>query len=127
LTKQQKVIASVVLAVVLLSLGWTLLPFRFADAVDCGPPLLGAEPGPYDSGGQGFIKPERDCHNKAKSRLTVAAVAMFVANVVGIAAAATKPVSRECLAGNHDDCTEWWPAELGAAAEGYACQCECHY
>ena len=51
---------------------------------------------------------------------------MFVAHVVGIAAAAIKPVSRECLAGNHDDCTEWSPAELGAAGESYGCQCDCH-
>jgi hypothetical protein len=126
LTKQQKVIASVVLAVVLISLGWTLLPFRFADAVDCGPPLLGAEPGPYDSGGQGFIKPERDCHNKAKSRLTVAAVASLLAVVVGVVSLAAKPESAECLNGNHDACSQWWPAELGPGGEGFSCQCGCH-
>jgi hypothetical protein len=126
-TKQQKVISSVVLAVVLLSLGWTLLPFRFADAVDCGPPLLGAKPGKYEDRGIGFIKPERDCHNTAKSRLTVAAVASFVAVVVGVVALASKPVSAACLNGNHEDCTEWWPAELGPSGESFACQCDCHY
>jgi hypothetical protein len=126
-TRQQKVISSAVLAIVLISLGWTLLPFRFADAVDCGPPLLGAKPGKYEDHGIGFIKPDRDCHNTAKSRLTVAAVASFVAAVIGVVSVAAKPVSAQCLAGNHEDCTEWWPAELGTSGESFACQCDCHY
>lgn len=126
MTKQQKVVAGVVLAILLLSVGWVLLPFRFANTLDCGPPLLGAKPGEYVETGQGFIKPERDCHNKAKSRLTVAAVASLLAVVVGVVSLAAKPLSAECLNGNHDDCSQWWPAELGPAGEGFSCQCTCH-
>lgn len=126
MSKQQKIISGVVLGILLLAVGYTLIPFRFADAVDCGAPLLGAKPGKYVETGQGFIKPERDCHNAARSRLAVAAVAAFLAMGIGVAALATKNVSSNCLNGNHEDCTEWWAAELGPAAEGYACQCSCH-
>src|SRR5207248_3529313 len=120
-TKPQKYICFAALAVVLIAVGWTLLPFRFADAVDCGPPLLGAKPGAYESRGVGLIKPDRDCHDKAKSRLTVAAVASLLA--VGTAAAALylQPLSRQCMSGNHDECPEWWPAALGPAGEGFSC------
>lgn len=126
MTKQQKVVAGVVLTILLLSVGWVLLPFRFADAVDCGPPLLGAEPGEYIDTGQGFINPERDCHNKAKSRLTVAATASLLAVVVGVVALTAKPQSAECLNGDHDACSQWWPAELGPTGEEFSCQCSCH-
>ena len=126
MTKQQKVVSGVVVAILLLSVGWVLLPFRFADAVDCGPPLLGAEPGEYVETGQGFINPERDCHNKAKSRLTVAATASLLAVVVGVVSLTVKPQSAECLNGDHDACSQWWPAELGPAGEEFSCQCSCH-
>jgi len=125
-TKQQKVVAGVVLTILVLSVGWVLLPFRFADAVSCGPPLLGAKPGKYVETGRGFIKPERDCHNKAKSRLTVSAVASLLAVVVGAVAMTAKPESAECINGNHEDCTQWWPAEMGPTAEEFSCQCRCH-
>ncbi|MFN2606766.1 MAG: hypothetical protein ABR511_02535 [Acidimicrobiales bacterium] len=126
MTKQQKIISGVVLAILLLAVGYSLIPFRFADAVNCGPPLLGAKPGPYVDRGIGFIEPTRDCHNAGKSRLAVSAVAAFVAMGIGVAALATKNISANCLNGNHEDCTEWWAAELGEGAEGYACQCSCH-
>ncbi|HEX2274837.1 MAG TPA: hypothetical protein VHG90_13260 [Acidimicrobiales bacterium] len=126
MTKQQKVVSGVVVAILLLSVGWVLLPFRFADAVDCGPPLLGAEPGEYVETGQGFINPERDCHNKAKSRLTVAATASLLAVVVGVVSLTVKPQSAECLNGDHDACSQWWPAELGPTGEEFSCQCTCH-
>jgi hypothetical protein len=126
LTKQQKVISGVVLGILLLALGYTLLPFRFANAVDCGPPLLGAKPGKYEDRGIGFIKPDRDCRNAARSRLAVAAVTAILAMGVGVAALASKNISASCLKGNHEDCTEWWAAELGEGGEGYSCQCSCH-
>ncbi len=127
LTKEQKIISSVVLGILLLAVGYSLLPFRFADAVNCSPPLLGGNPGKYEDRGQGFIKPERDCRNAARSRLAVSAVTSLVAMGVGVAALASKNESANCLNGNHEDCTEWWAAEMSEAASGYACQCSCHY
>jgi len=127
LTKEQKIISGVVLAILVLAVGYTLLPFRFANAVDCGPPLLGGKAGKYEDRGLGFIKPSRDCHNAARSRLAVAAVTSFVAMGVGVAALASKNESQSCLNGNHEDCTEFWPAEMSEKASGYACQCSCHY
>ena len=127
LSKEQKVISGVVLVILLLAIGYTLIPFRFADAVDCGPPLLGGKPGKYEDRGLGFIKPARDCKNAARSRLAVAAVTSFVAMGVGVAALASKNISANCLNGNHEDCTEWWTAELGEGGQGYSCQCGCHY
>ena len=44
MTRQQKIVPIVVLAVIALSLVWALIPFKFADIVDCGAPLLGAHP-----------------------------------------------------------------------------------
>jgi hypothetical protein len=125
-TKQQRIISIVVLAVVLLSVAWTLLPFRFADAVNCGPALLGAKPGHYDDHGRGLINPKRDCHDKGKSRLTVAAIASLVAVIVGASTLAVHPVSAQCLRGGHEECPHWWPAALGPGGEGFACQCGCH-
>ena len=127
LTKEQKIISGVVLGILLLAIGYTLIPFRFADAVNCSPPLLGGKPGEYEDRGQGFIKPERDCRNAARSRLAVAAVTSLLAMGVGVAALASKNISANCNSGNHEDCTEWWPAEMSEAAAGYACQCTCHY
>jgi hypothetical protein len=125
-SKQQRIVSIGVLVVLLLAVGWTLLPFRFADAVDCGPPLLGAKPGHYDEKGVGLINPKRDCHNTAKSRLTFAAVASLIAVVTGAATIALQPVSRFCAAGNHEECPEWWPAALGPFGESLSCQCSCH-
>lgn len=127
LTKQQKIISGVVLGILVLAIGYALLPFRFADAVNCGPPLLGAKPGKYVERGIGFIKPDRDCRNAARSRLAVAAVTAILAMGVGVATLASKNISASCLNGNHEECTEWWAAELGPGGEGYSCQCSCHY
>ncbi|MGI9033392.1 MAG: hypothetical protein ACR2HY_06870 [Acidimicrobiales bacterium] len=126
LTKEQKVITGVVLAILVLAIGYTLIPFRFADAVNCGPPLLGAKPGHYEEKGTGFIKPDRDCRNAARSRLAVAGVTAILAMGVGVASLASKNISTSCLNGDHEDCTEWWTAELGEGGEGYSCQCSCH-
>lgn len=126
MTKQQKIISLVVLGVLVLAVGWTLLPFRFADTVDCGPALLGGNPGTFDDKGRTLVNPVRDCHNTAKSRLTVAAVASLIAVLAGAAALAFQPISHHCAGGDHQSCADWWPAALGPLGRNLACQCECH-
>jgi hypothetical protein len=126
-TRQQKVVPIVVLAVIALSLVWALIPFKFADIVDCGAPLLGAHP-KNSAPGTSFIDPKVDCLSKGKSRLSVSAVAAFLAVLAGTAIISFKPISSACTAGNHDDCREWWLAvALGDAGNGLSCQCECHF
>lgn len=126
MTRQQKVVPIVVLVVIALSLVWSLIPFKFADIVNCGAPLLGAHP-KNSAPGTSFIDPEVDCRSKGKSRLSVSAVAAFLAVFVGTAIMSFKPISSSCAAGNHDDCREWWLAvALGDAGAGLGCQCECH-
>lgn len=126
MSKQQRIVAIGVLVVLVLAVGWTLLPFRFADAVDCGPPLLGAKPGHFDDKGSSLINPTRDCRNSARSKLTFAAVAALIAVVTGAVTIALQPVSRYCIAGDHERCPEWWPAALGPFGDTLSCQCECH-
>jgi hypothetical protein len=125
-TTQQKVIPFAVLFVVALALVWSLIPFRFADVVDCEAPLFGAQPknaAPPTS----FINPEEDCRSKGKSRLSVSAVTAFVAVLAGTAILNLKPISSSCAGGDHDSCREWWlAAALGDAGTGLGCQCECH-
>jgi hypothetical protein len=125
-TKQQRIMSIVVLGVLVLAIGWTLIPFRFADTVNCGPPLLGAHPSGFHDQGRSLVSPERDCHDTARSRLTVAAVVSLIAVIAGAAALAFQPISRQCLAGGHEDCVEWWPAALGPFGHGLSCQCDCH-
>ena len=126
MTKQQKLVPVGVLFILALSVVWALLPFKFANIVDCGAPLLGAKP---NSGAPptSFINPKKDCLAKGKSRLSVSAVAAFVAVLAGTAMLSFKPVSSSCASGNHEDCREWWlAAALGDAGAGLGCQCECH-
>lgn len=126
MTRQQKIVPIVVLAVIALSLVWALIPFKFANIVDCGAPLLGAHP-ESTAPATSFIDPKVDCLSKGKSRLSVSAVAAFVAVLAGTAMLALKPISSSCASGNHDDCREWWlAAALGEAGAGLGCQCECH-
>lgn len=125
MTRQQKVIPFGVLFIVALAIIWSLIPFKFADVVDCEAPLFGASPktgAPPTS----FINPERDCLAKGKSRLSVSAVTAFVAVLAGTAMLTLKPVSSSCAKGDHDDCREWWSSFLGDAGAGLGCQCECH-
>jgi hypothetical protein len=125
-TRQQKIVPFAVLFVIALSLIWSLIPFKFADIVSCGPPLLGAH---AESGAPGtsFIDPKTDCRSKGKSRLSVSAVASFLAVLAGTAVINLKPISASCAAGDHDDCREWWLAiALGSAGTGLSCQCPCH-
>ena len=125
MTRQQKIVPFVVLAVIALSLVWALIPFNFANVVDCGPPLLGAH-NKNEAPVTSFIHAKSDCLAKGKSRLSVSAVASFLAVLVGAAVVSFKPISSACQAGNHDDCREWWLAALGDAGSGLSCQCECH-
>ena len=125
MTRQQKVVPFFVLAIIALSIVWALIPFNFANVVDCGAPLLGAH-NKNEAPVTSFIHAKSDCLAKGKSRLLVSAVAAFIAALVGTAMVGLKPISTSCAAGDHDDCREWWLAPLGAAAAGLGCQCECH-
>ncbi|MDQ6727140.1 MAG: hypothetical protein M3066_13375 [Actinomycetota bacterium] len=126
MTRQQKIVPFAVLFVIALSIVWSLIPFKFANVVDCGAPLMGAHP---KSGAPptSFIDPKVDCLSKGKSRLSVSAVAAFLAVLAGTAVLSFKPISSSCASGDHDACREWWlAAALGDAGAGLGCQCECH-
>lgn len=126
MTRQQKLVPIGVLFILALALVWSVIPFNFANVVDCEAPLFGAEP-KNEAPATSFIRPEEDCLAKGKSRLLVSAVASLVAVFAGTAMLAFKPVSSSCAAGNHHDCREWWlAAALGDAGRGLGCQCECH-
>jgi len=125
-TRQQKFVPFAVLFVIALAVVWSLIPFKFANIVDCGAPLMGAHPknaAPSTS----FINPKVDCLSKGKSRLSVSAVTAFLAVLAGTAVLSLKPISSSCASGDHDACREWWlAAALGDAGAGLGCQCECH-
>ena len=126
MTREQKLVPIGVLLIVAISVIWGLIPFNFANVVDCSAPRLGAEP-KNEAPATSFIDPKKDCLAKGKSRLSVSAVAAFGAVLAGTAMLAFKPISSSCSAGNHDDCREWWlAAALGDAGAGLGCQCECH-
>ncbi|MCA1691282.1 MAG: hypothetical protein LC733_03415 [Actinobacteria bacterium] len=124
MTKAQKILPVFVMVVILLAVGWSLLPFEFTRGVGCGAPLLGAKPD--NATPVGLIQPEKDCKSKAKSRLLVSAMISLAAAGVGTAAIALKPISLQCLGGNHDDCPYAWGNFLSDNFEGLGCQCECH-
>ena len=126
MTREQKVVPFAVLFVLALAVIWALIPFKFADVVNCSAPLFGAEP-KNSAPPTSFIDPKKDCLSKGKSRLSVSAVTAFVAVLAGTAVLSFKPVSSSCAAGDHDNCREWWlAAALGDAGAGLGCQCECH-
>lgn len=126
-TSQQKAAPVVALVVMLLAVGYSLIPFQFADAIDCGAPLLGAEAKTETAPSTGFIKPKEDCLASGKSRLTVSGVIAFVAVLTAAAAVGLRPLSAECNSGSHDDCRYWWPAGvLGSVGDRLGCQCDCH-
>jgi len=124
-TKAQKVVPVAVLLVMLAAVGWVLLPFDFTSKVSCNAPLLGGEP--KDPTPVGLILPEQDCKSKAKSRLLVSALICLAVAGAGTAAIAFRPISQQCLSGNHDTCPDWWANLLSDNFEGLGCQCECHY
>ena len=125
MTRQQKLVPIGVLFIMALALVWTLIPFNFANVVDCEAPLFGAQP-KNEAPPTSFINAEDDCLSKGKSRLLVSATAAFLAALAGTAMLSFKPISASCAAGDHDDCREWWLAALGPAGVGLGCQCECH-
>jgi hypothetical protein len=125
-TTQQKAVPFFVLLIIALSVLWSLLPFDFANVVDCGPPLLGAK-NKNEAPPTSFINAEKDCKAKGKSRLSTSAVTAFVAVLAGTAIVSLKPISSSCASGDHDSCREWWlTVALGDAGAGLSCQCECH-
>lgn len=112
----------VVLVIIALAAGWSLLPFQFAEGVDCGPPLLGAKP--KSEASVGLILPKEDCRSKAKSRLLTSAMISLAAAGAGTALIALQPLSPQCFKGNHDACPDWW-ANL-VSSSGFGCECDCH-
>jgi len=124
-TRQQKLVPIGVLVVLVLALGWALVPFNFANVVDCEAPLFGADP-KNEAPGTSFINEEEDCLSKGKSRLLVSATASLLAVAAGAAMLTFKPISSSCSKGDHEDCREGWLAALGDSAAGLGCQCECH-
>ncbi len=125
MTTQQKVVPFAALAVIALALVWSLLPFQFADVVDCEAPLFGAN-NKNEAPPTSFINAEEDCKAKGKSRLSVTAVAAFVAVLAGAAIVGFKPISSSCASGNHESCREYWLAGVLGEGSGLSCQCECH-
>jgi hypothetical protein len=123
-TRIQKITPVAVLVVILLAVGWCLLPFQFTSGVDCGPPLLGGKAKSDVS--VGLVLPKIDCKSKARSRLLTSALIALAAAAAGTAAIALQPMSAACLAGRHDDCHEWWGNMLSDTFDGLGCQCECH-
>jgi DNA repair exonuclease SbcCD ATPase subunit len=70
-----------VLFVLAVALAWSLLPFRIANRVDCGPALLGATP--HTAARKGFVNPKVECSAAGKNRLSESAAAALVAVVGG--------------------------------------------
>lgn len=125
MTRHQKLVPIGVLFIMALALVWTLIPFNFANVIDCEAPLLGAQP-KNEAPPTSFIRADEDCLAKGKSRLLVSAVAALIAASGGLAMVAMKPISSACSGGDHDACREWWLGPLGPAAASLGCQCECH-
>lgn len=125
MTRQQKLVPIGVLVIMALALVWAVIPFNFANVVDCEAPLFGAQP-KNEAPPTSFIRADEDCLAKGKSRLLVSAVAAFMAALGGAVMVASKPISSSCSSGDHESCREWWLAPLGAAAAGLGCQCDCH-
>ncbi len=125
MTNQQKAVPFVVLFVIALGLVWSLIPFQFADVVDCEAPLFGAQ-NKNEAPATSFINAEEDCKSKGKSRLSVTAVTAFVAVLAGTAVLSMNPISSACANGDHDKCREYWLAVVLGEGTGLSCQCECH-
>ena len=125
MTRQQKLVPIGVLVIMALSVVWAMVPYNFANVVDCKAPLFGAT-NKNEAPPTSFIHAKEDCLAKGKSRLLVSAVASLIAALGGAAMVGMKPISSACAGGDHDACREWWLAPLGPAAAGLGCQCECH-
>lgn len=125
-TQLQKLASVGALAVVAVAVLFSLLPFKFADGVPCGPPLLGAK-AKTERSIVGFARPTEACRDKGTSRVTVTAVVALLAVAAGIAPAFVAPPGTDCRMGRHDDCRAWWAAGIGGSfGEAFSCQCRCH-
>ena len=103
MTQQQKLVPIGVLFIMVLAVGWAMVPFNFANVVDCEAPLFGAEP-KNEAPPTSFIRADEDCLAKGKSRLLVSAVAAFIAALGGAVMVAAKPISTSCAGGDHEAC-----------------------
>ena len=127
MTRQQRlVVLSFVFALLVIAVGYSLLPFTFADTIHCSPPLLGAEPKEETGPVSGFIRPEEDCLSSGKSRAVLSAVTALIAVAAGTAMVGLKPISQRCLSGDHSNCHSYWPGVIGGLGEDFSCQCTCH-
>ncbi|MEA2842704.1 MAG: hypothetical protein QOJ69_375 [Actinomycetota bacterium] len=62
MTRQQRlVVLSFVFALLVIAVGYSLIPFTFANTIHCSPPLLGAKPKEKTAPVTGFIRPVEDC------------------------------------------------------------------
>jgi hypothetical protein len=127
MTTSQKMVPVVVIVLLLGAIGYTLIPFQFANTIDCEAPLFGGEPKDLKAPIEGLIRPAVDCPAKGRSRLTVAAFAALIFSAAGVALVGLKPTSASCLAGHHSECREWWAGLMGGGADAFSCQCDCHY
>lgn len=79
---ERKIIVLVALAVLAGVLVYTLLPFKVADAVSCGPALTGAEPR-TDEVVVGLLRPPKACEDAGRTRLVNAGIVALLAVVGG--------------------------------------------
>lgn len=123
MNQAQRVAAFVALAVVVLSIGYLLLPFTFAGRVRCEAPLFGS--GAKSSETVGLITdPEGSCQRAGRSRLVTAGFTAVLAVAAGAGVNKIEAPGRDCREGRHEDCHGGWPALIGASR--FACQCSCH-
>ncbi len=121
----QRVVGGVALVVLLLAVGYSLLPFKVAGAVSCKAPLMGGGPEKTPTT-IGFIQPKKDCPTQGRRRLTGAAFFALVA-VAGVAGVLlVPPESQECRDGDHDACRGRWPISFGMRPDTGTCRCACH-
>ena len=118
----QRIGALVALSIVALAIVFALMPFTFADSVECGPALLGSKPRTVES--VGLTEPTRDCARTGTSRLAVSGVMAIIAVATGAGISQIQPPGKDCREGRHGDCHGGWPALIGVRR--LACQCSCH-
>jgi hypothetical protein len=126
-TRQQRtIVLTFVFVLLVIGVGYSLLPFTFANTIHCSPPLFGAKPKEKTAPVTGFIRPVEDCLSAGKSRGALAATTALIAVAAGTAMVALKPISQRCLSGDHGNCHSYWPGFIGGIGEDFSCQCTCH-
>lgn len=86
MTSLGRVAALVVVSALLAVLGYALLPFRAAGALECGAALRGSEPERFVTVGLLVGRERRVCKAEGNSRLIAAGIAAVVLLGVGLAA-----------------------------------------